>query len=67
MYQIVNKIGQGGFSEVYQCISFKEKKSYAMKKVKLSNIDKETIDLVMNEINLLKKLQNSDKVIRLYE
>lgn len=38
-----------------------------MKKVKLSEIDEESIDLVMNEINLLKKLQDTGKVIRLYE
>lgn len=67
MYQIVNKIGQGGFSEVYQCISFKENKSYAIKKVKLSEIDQESIDLVMNEITLLKKLQDTGKVIRLFD
>ncbi|RNA32979.1 dual specificity kinase TTK isoform X3 [Brachionus plicatilis] len=67
LYQIVNKIGQGGFSEVYHCISFRENKSYAMKKVKLSEIDEESVNLVMNEITLLKKLQDTGKVIRLYD
>lgn len=69
LYQLVSRIGQGGFSEVYHCISFKEsaKKSYALKKVNLNNLDAQNKDLVMNEIELLKKLQSSNKVIDLID
>ncbi|CAF0703115.1 unnamed protein product [Brachionus calyciflorus] len=67
LYQIVNKIGQGGFSEVYHCISHKEHKSYAMKKVNLADLDQENLKLITNEIDLLKKLQNTGKVIQLYD
>jgi serine/threonine protein kinase len=68
-YQLVSKIGQGGFSEVYHCISFKknESKSYAIKKVDLSKLDQENISQVMNEIELLKKLQATNKVIQLFD
>lgn len=67
LYQVVNKIGQGGFSEVFHCISFKEHKHYAMKRVNLAELDSENINLVMNEIELLKKLQNTEKVVQLYD
>lgn len=67
MYQIVNKIGQGGFSQVYHCISYKDPKSYALKKVNLNDLDAENLKLVMNEIDLLKKLQSTNKVIQLYD
>jgi serine/threonine protein kinase len=70
LYQLVSRIGQGGFSEVYHCISFLKdsaKKSYALKKVNLNNLDAQNKDLVMNEIELLKKLQSSNKVIDLID
>ena len=65
LYALVTKIGKGGFSEVYHCISLKDTKSVAMKKVKLNDQDDEK--LVMNEIELLKKLQDTNKVIKLYD
>ena len=81
-YQIVASIGLGGFSEVYHCImhgakdsaaliskevKIKGSKSYAIKKVDLSKLDPENLAQVMNEIELLKKLQATGKVIQLYD
>ena len=62
---MVSKIGKGGFSEVYHCISLKDTKSVAMKKVKIDDVSDEK--LVLNEIELLKKLQDTNKVIKLYD
>lgn len=67
LYQVVKQIGHGGFSEVYQCIPFRESINYAVKKVNLSSLDAESMSLVMNEIELLKKLQVTDKVIKLID
>ena len=67
LYQMVGKIGQGGFSEVYHCIAFKESKSYAIKKTDLSKLDQENVSQLMNEIELIKRLQNTNKVIQLFD
>jgi serine/threonine protein kinase len=69
LYQLMDKIGQGGFSEVYSCALFKDpkKQTYALKKVNLNNLDAQNTDLVMNEIELLKQLQSCNKVINLID
>lgn len=67
MYQTITTIGKGGFSEVYHCVCLKEAKNYAMKKVFLKDLDSDSIKLVMNEIDLLKKLQSTNKVVHLID
>ena len=67
LYQLVSKIGSGGFSEVYHCLQFGDKKNFALKKVKLDSMDEQNKNLIMNEIELLKKLKSTDKVIELYD
>lgn len=66
-YQIVNKIGEGGFSNVFSCLSLTDKKLYALKKVTLSGLASSVTKQVLNEISLLKKLKSSDKVIGLID
>ena len=66
-YQLLSKIGQGGFSVVYHCVSVKEHKSYALKRVDLSALDTENIKSILNEIELLKKLQSTKKVVELID
>ena len=66
-YQLLNRIGEGGFSEVFQCISLKDRKNYALKRVDLTRLDTENIDSIMNEIELLKKLQTTSKVVQLID
>lgn len=67
LYQLINKIGKGGFSDVFCCISFKDKKTYALKKVTLKDLGTSETNQVLNEIELLKKLKSSDKVIQLID
>ncbi len=67
MYQLIQRIGQGGFSEVFHCISLNHQKSYALKKVNLSDLDEQNTKLVMNEVELLKKLQTTSKVVQLID
>lgn len=66
-YQLISVVGKGGFSEVYQCLSFKEGKNYALKKVKLADLDAENLKLIMNEIELLKKLKSTEKCIQIFD
>lgn len=67
MYQLARRIGKGGFSEVYHCISNDDYRSYALKKCDLKDMDEENTKLVLNEIELLKKLQATDRVVKLFE
>ncbi len=67
LYLVTQRIGRGGFSDVFHCISHAKSKSFALKKVNLKDLDEQNTKLVMNEIELLKKLQSSDKVVQLYD
>jgi serine/threonine protein kinase len=67
LYQLVSKIGSGGFSEVFHCVSFETKKNFALKKVKLENLNEEDTNLIMNEVEVLKKLRSTDKVVELFD
>lgn len=64
IYQIINRIGKGGFSEVYCCLSYEDKKTYALKKSDLSNLDEDNTKLVFKETETMKALQNTDKVVK---
>lgn len=64
-YQLICKIGSGGFSEVFKCISIDTKESVALKKVTIN--DKESAQLIKNEIDLLIKLKDSNKVVNLID
>lgn len=67
VYQILNLIGKGGFSEVYQVMSLKEKKNYAMKQMNLANQDEESVKSLLNEIEVMKKLKNKPRCIQVYD
>jgi serine/threonine protein kinase len=67
LYHILNKIGKGGFSEVFSCVDFRELKVCALKKVTLNGLEPESFRQVMNEIDLLKRLRSNEKVIQLYD
>jgi serine/threonine protein kinase len=64
-YQYVSRIGKGGFSEVFHCICSENSKNCAVKKVVITS--QENFNLMLNEINLLKRLQNTKKVVQLYD
>ena len=67
LYHVLGHIGKGGFSQVFSCVSFKKSRCVALKKVNLSKLDADGINQVLNEIELLKKLQDSRKVVQLYD
>jgi hypothetical protein len=52
---------------VFHCISYNHQKSFALKKVNLSGLDEQNTKLVMNEVDLLKKLQTTSKVVQLVD
>ncbi|RKF54811.1 putative checkpoint protein [Erysiphe neolycopersici] len=59
-------IGRGGSSRVYRVMA-ENSKFFALKKVSLENADESAIIGFKGEIDLLKKLEGVERVIRLYD
>ena len=59
-------IGRGGSSRVYRVMA-ENFKIFALKRVNLEDVDPLTLAGYKGEIDLLKKLENLDRVIRLYD
>lgn len=59
----INKIGKGGYSNVYR-VSF-DGEIYALKQIRIE--DQEGLNICMDEINLLRNLSNCDFVIRMID
>ncbi|EME50082.1 hypothetical protein DOTSEDRAFT_50216 [Dothistroma septosporum NZE10] len=74
MHMVVNgkiftqmgKIGKGGSSDVYQVMA-ENYKTFALKRVKLDDCDESAVRGYKGEIDLLKKLTEVDRVVRLFD
>ncbi|XP_023022350.2 dual specificity protein kinase monopolar spindle 1 [Leptinotarsa decemlineata] len=64
-YLILSLLGKGGSSEVFQCYNLVSKKLVAIKCVSLQNSS--SASGYINEVNLLKQLQNCDKIIKMFD
>ncbi|KAB5589333.1 Serine/Threonine-kinase TTK/MPS1 [Ceratobasidium theobromae] len=66
-YSVVDLIGRGGSSKVYKVIS-PNNKILAMKRVRLdSKVDEETLRGYINEMQLLKRLEGNERIIKLID
>ena len=65
-YSQMDRIGRGGSSAVYRVMA-ENFKLLALKRVKLEDADEATIRGYKGEIDLLQKLKNVDRVVRLYD
>ncbi|KAL3477530.1 kinase-like domain-containing protein [Aspergillus californicus] len=59
-------IGRGGSSRVYRVMA-ENYKIFALKRVNLEHVDPTTLAGYKGEIDLLKKLENIDRVVRLFD
>ncbi|KAJ9615528.1 hypothetical protein H2200_001603 [Cladophialophora chaetospira] len=66
MYRRLDCIGRGGSSRVFRIMA-ENYKIFALKRVNLEEADMVAIAGYKGEIDLLKKLENVDRVIRLYD
>lgn len=67
MYYKSGLIGKGGSCKVFKIIDPSNGQLFAFKKVKLRGQDPSVIDGYKNEIILLNKLKNNDRIIRLFD
>ncbi|KAF9121591.1 Dual-specificity kinase, spindle pole body (SPB) duplication and spindle checkpoint function [Mortierella sp. 14UC] len=65
-YTRLAQVGKGGSSKVYKVLSTTSK-IMALKKVSFENADRSTVEGFMNEVNLLKRLVDNSRIIRLYD
>ncbi|XP_063394116.1 dual specificity protein kinase TTK-like [Cydia fagiglandana] len=65
-YMVIKKLGAGGSSEVFKVLEISTSNEYAVKCVDLAT-DREMAQGYLNEVKLLRNLQKSDRVIKLYE
>jgi serine/threonine-protein kinase TTK/MPS1 len=62
----ISQLGQGGSSLVY-CVMAENYKTFALKRVKLENCDETAVRGYKGEIDLLKKLTEVERVVRLFD
>ncbi|KAF1999469.1 kinase-like protein [Amniculicola lignicola CBS 123094] len=65
-YTQIDKVGRGGSSAVYRVMADNHKQ-FALKRVKLDDADEFAIAGYKGEIDLLKKLKDVDRVVRLFD
>ncbi|GMS79749.1 hypothetical protein PENTCL1PPCAC_1924, partial [Pristionchus entomophagus] len=66
-YAIISSIGKGGSSQVYQAFDDMSGSTVAIKVVDLSDVDDASREAFVNEVELLKKLQGSRHVIKMFD
>ncbi|KAF2088225.1 kinase-like protein [Saccharata proteae CBS 121410] len=65
-YQEIGRIGKGGSSDVYRVMA-ENGKLFALKRVKLEDADENAVRGYKGEIELLKKLEGVERVVRLFD
>ena len=65
-YKILQKIGNGSFSNVFKCEHKDTKKIFAIKAINIQKIDEKIIKNINMEIDTMLRL-NHDNIIKLYE
>ncbi|KAI9719189.1 MAG: Dual-specificity kinase, spindle pole body (SPB) duplication and spindle checkpoint function [Chrysothrix sp. TS-e1954] len=66
MFTLRGRLGKGGSSDVYRVMAENDK-MFALKKVNLEDCNEDTVRGYKGEIELLKKLENNDRVVRLFD
>jgi serine/threonine-protein kinase TTK/MPS1 len=66
-YERISMLGRGGSSKVYSVLCQQTRSMFAMKRVMLDRADHETIQSYTNEIELLRRLNGHDRIIKLID
>ena len=65
-YKIVKELGEGGNGKVYQVLSEKDNKNYAIKKINIKGLEEEDIDIIKNEAKILSSI-NDEHIVKYYD
>lgn len=66
VFALRGRLGKGGSSDVWRVMAENDK-MFALKKVNLEDCNEETVRGYKGEIDLLKKLEDNDRVVRLFD
>ena len=61
-FEIIKKLGNGSFSEVYWVLRISDGIEYAMKKVKLEKLSKKDRENALNEIRILASIDHKNVI-----
>ncbi|CAH6720244.1 putative calcium/calmodulin-dependent protein kinase type II [[Candida] jaroonii] len=65
-YEVLEKLGEGAFSNVYKCLNHFDKKFYAIKIINKTNLNNKQLHNIENEINIMKHL-NHPSILKMYD
>lgn len=65
-YEVLEKLGEGAFSNVYKCLNHNDKRFYAIKIINKSNLNNKQLLNIENEINIMKHL-NHPSILKMYD
>ena len=65
-YEIVKELGKDGFGRIYQVLSGRDNKYYAINEIQIKEETKEQIESFQNEIDILSKF-NSNNIVKYYD
>ena len=66
-YTVMKLLGKGGSSRVYEAFDEEKKIVVAIKRVDLSQADEAQTEGYVNEIEMLRRLQGEDRIVKLYD
>lgn len=61
-FQILSKLGEGAYSSVYKVRRTIDNKEYALKRVKLMNLNAKERENALNEIRIIASIRNANLV-----
>lgn len=61
-FEILSKLGEGAYSTVYKVRRLSDKIEYALKRVKLGNLNEKERENALNEIRILASIRNPNVI-----
>ena len=61
-FEILSKLGEGAYSTVYKVRRLSDKTEYALKRVKLGNLNEKERENALNEIRILASIRNPNVI-----
>ena len=61
-FQILNKLGEGAYSQVFKVIRYSDKQHYALKKVNMSPLSQKERENALNEVRILASIRHPNVI-----